>query len=37
MQQKIVREIEALERMSVPELREKYQEVFGAGGACGGD
>jgi hypothetical protein len=29
MQQNIVREVEALDRMSVPELREKYHEVFG--------
>ena len=29
MQQNIVREVEALGRMSAPELREKYQEVFG--------
>lgn len=28
MEQKVVREIEALDRMSVPELREKYREVF---------
>jgi len=29
MQQNIVREVEALERMSAPELRDKYHEVFG--------